>query len=123
MLQNQNQEKTLMTSLTHAISRRDFMKNAAVAAALPILLARAGHGEEKKPAHERLTMGFIGIGTQMRGHLAYFLGQKDVQVLAVCEVDTTRRDHAKKMVEERYGKDIKSGIYKGCDAYVDFHEI
>jgi predicted dehydrogenase len=99
------------------------MKGAAATAALPILMHGTGHSKEKKPAHDRLTMAFIGMGTQMGGHLGYFLGQKDVQVLAVCDVDTTRRDHAKKIVEDKYGKDIKSGIYKGCDAYVDFHEI
>jgi predicted dehydrogenase len=38
-------------------------------------------------------------------------------------VDTTRRENAKKMVEDRYAKDEKKGTYKGCDAYVDFHEL
>jgi predicted dehydrogenase len=53
-----------------------------------------------------------------RGHLDHFLGQGDVQVLAVCEVDTTRREHAKKKTEERYGSNDK-----GCGAYVDYHEL
>jgi len=44
------------------------------------------------------------MGTMNRGHLGHFLGQKDVQVLAVCDVDTTRREAAKKTVEGRYGR-------------------
>jgi predicted dehydrogenase len=79
--------------------------------------------DKKAAPSDRLTLGFIGMGTQCRGHLGWFLGQKDVQVLAVCDVDTTRREHAKQTVETRYGKDQKSGSYKGCDAYNDFHDL
>src|SRR5438477_620726 len=67
--------------------------------------------EDKKPASERLTLGFIGMGTQNRGHLNHFLGQKEVQVVAVCDVDTSRREAAKKTVEQRYGKEKKDGQY------------
>jgi predicted dehydrogenase len=108
-----------MTTRTKGISRRDFVKSAAAAAALPLLVPHAA----KAAANDRLTLGFIGVGIQMRGHLRYFLGQKDAMVLAVCDVDTTRRDNAKKMVEEKYGKDEKSGEYKGCAAYIDFHDL
>ncbi len=106
------------------ISRRDFVRAAAATAALPIILPPAATGDEKKAGPgERITLGFIGMGTQNRGHLRSFLGQKDVQVLAVCDVDTTRRDSAKQMVEERYAQDTKSGTYKGCGAYNDFREL
>ena len=74
-------------------------------------------------AANRPTLGFIGMGTMNRGHLGHFLGQKDVQVLAVCDVDTTRREAAKKTVESRYADAIKSGTYKGCNAYNDFNEL
>lgn len=58
-----------------------------------------------------------------RGQLGGFLGNSEVQVLAVCDVDTKRREHAKKMVDERYGKEKKDGKYQGCEAYVDFREL
>jgi predicted dehydrogenase len=107
------------------ITRRKFVGGAAVAAlGAPLIVPASALGlEDKKPASERLTLGFIGMGTMNRGHLNHFLGQKDVQVLAVCDVDTTRREHAKKTVEDRYGKDKKDGKYKGCDAYVDFRDL
>jgi predicted dehydrogenase len=113
-----------MSSRQHRISRRDFVKGvAASAAAVPFLAPGTARGEEKKAASERLTLGFIGVGMMNRGHLGYFLGQNDVQVLAVCDVDTTRREDAKKRVEDRYGKERKSGRYKGCDACIDFHDL
>src|SRR5947209_2966112 len=100
------------------MDRRQFMLSSAAgvaAATLPGPLVRAA-------ANDRLTLGFIGIGVQSRGHLGAFLGMNDVQVLAVCDVHTERREHAKKMVEDRYSKELK-GEYKGCPAYVDFREL
>jgi hypothetical protein len=58
-----------------------------------------------RPELERLTLGFIGNGKMNSGHLNNFLGRKEVQVVAVCDVDTTRRENAKKTVTERYSKD------------------
>ena len=88
------------------ISRRSFVTAAgttALAFGMPAIVpARAVGREGKAAASERLTLGFIGMGTQNRGHLGRFLGQTDVQVVAVCDVDTTRREHAKETVEETY---------------------
>jgi predicted dehydrogenase len=112
-----------MRASSPVVSRRSFLQGAAAtAAALPILEASADESK-KKPASDRLTLGFIGMGTQNRGHLGQFLGQKDVQVVAVCDVDTTRRENARSIVEKRYGKDKKSGSYKGCDSYNDYRDI
>jgi predicted dehydrogenase len=108
-----------------AVSRRTFLQGAALsAAAAPLLIQPLQAADEKKPAaSERLTLGFIGMGTMNRGHLGHFLGQKDVQVVAVCDVDTTRREAAKKAVETKYAEAKKAGTYKGCDAYNDFREV
>ncbi len=64
----------------------------------------------------------IGMGTMMRGHLNTYLPRDEVQVVAVCDVDTTRREAAKKRVEEAYAAKTGSS-YKGCTAYNDFREL
>jgi predicted dehydrogenase len=103
------------------INRRTFVK---AAAAAPLILPRTALGDDKKdPPSDRLGVGFIGMGIQSRGHLGFCLNQKEVQVLAVCDVDTTRREDAKKKVEAKYGDATKSGDYKGCKAYVDYREL
>lgn len=108
-----------MSRHRNGITRRDFIRSATVAAAAaPILVP-----SRATAANDRVTLGFIGVGTQNRFHLGYFLRQNDVQVLAVCDVDTTRREDAKKMVEKRYGEQQKNGAYKGCAAYNDFREL
>jgi predicted dehydrogenase len=106
-------------------SRRQFVQGAAAAVfGAPLIVSSSALGDDKKPAaSERIGLGFIGMGTMNRGHLGHFLGQSDVQVLAVCDVDTTRREDAKKTVEERYADKTKKGEYKGCGAYNDFRDL
>jgi predicted dehydrogenase len=61
-------------------------------------------------------MGVIGTGTQMRGLLGKFLQYDEVKVIAVCDVDTTRRNAAKETVDKKYGN-------SDCKAVNDFREI
>lgn len=51
------------------------------------------------------------------------MNKAEVQLLAVCDVDTTRRNDGKKQVEDFYGKKTDGGTYKGCAAYNDFREM
>ncbi len=110
--------------MTAHLTRRSFLGSAAASTVGGAVLLSAAQAEEKKAApSERLTLGFIGMGTMNHGHLNWFLGQKDVQVVAVCDVDTTRREHAKQTVEKRYADQTKKGTYKGCSAYNDFRDL
>ncbi len=94
-------------------SRRQFL--GAVAAGLAAgALAPSRADEPKRGPNDRITLGFIGVGTMGRGHLGAFLGMNDVQVLAVCDVVAERRDAARQMVEKKY---------TGCKAYNDFREL
>ena len=101
------------------VSRRSFLKRTAAAAAVaPWLVPSRVWAAETQPS-SRLTMGFVGLGTQGRYLLGSFLGQ-DTRVLAVCDVDTTRRNDAKRIVDEHYAKQSSQG---GCAACNDFREI
>ena len=97
------------------INRRDFLKaTSMLSAAAPFILPSKVWAADDAPSN-RLTMGFIGMGTQSRGLLSNFLAQQ-TRVLAVCDVDTTRRNDAKQKVDKRYGN-------QDCAAYNDFREI
>src|SRR5213593_2327266 len=107
---------------TPPLTRRSFLAStAALTAAGPLLLPSRIWSADTKPT-ERLTLGFIGNGTQGRGLMGGLLSRKDTQTLAVCDVDTHRREHAKKLVEDHYAKQNES-TYKGCAAYNDFREL
>jgi len=98
-------------------SRRSFLKHtAASAVAVPWVLSS---GVLAAKPNSKVTMGFVGMGKQSRGLLGAFLGHQ-TRVVAVCDVDTTRRENAKKRVDSRYKNAAGS---KGCAAYTDFREL
>src|SRR5262245_39571785 len=106
------------------LSRRGFMRRslaAMVGAGLPLWYAREtldhqlSAAEDKKPAaSDKIVVGLIGCGGQGRGIMKQAMGDKRVQVVAVCDVDSKRRD-------ETIAKDLKGS--KDVKAYENFREL
>src|SRR5581483_10794948 len=107
---------------SHSVTRRSFIKTVTVAGAAPLILRSSLWAADSAPSN-RITLGFIGLGTQGVGLMHGFLPRDDARVLAVCDVDTTRRENAKKIVEKRYGTEMAAGTYKGCAEYAHFEEL
>jgi predicted dehydrogenase len=89
------------------ISRRNLLRStgvaaAAVAAPTVIPSSALGFGGFTAPS-ERITLGMIGFGLMMRGHFSRNLGDKSVQILAVCDVDKKKRETARDKVNQTYG--------------------
>ncbi len=102
-------------------TRRNFLKGAASAiAGAPFILSSNIWAAQTK-ANSRPGMGFIGTGKQSQALIRNFLYQ-DVQVLAVCDVDTTRRKDACKKVDDFYKANPTKGS-PGCKEYADFREL
>ncbi|HEY3320334.1 MAG TPA: Gfo/Idh/MocA family oxidoreductase [Planctomycetota bacterium] len=99
-------------------SRRNFLKVAGAAIAAPMIIPSSVLGEDAPS--KKLTMGCIGMGKQQRGLYGNFMHR--VQVLAVCDVDKTRRDDAQANVDKFYEKNPAKGS-KGCKAYNDYREL
>lgn len=106
----------------HSFSRRRFLKTAAIAGAAPLVLRSGLWAGETAPSRQ-FSLGFIGVGKQGHGLLHACLPRNDVRVLAVSDVDTTRRNLAKGDVEKHYARETPDGAYKGCDAYDDFRDL
>ncbi len=98
------------------ISRRGFFRRAAALGAAPLVVSADALGADRSPPSDRLTMGFIGMGKQCAGHLGAMLGRREVQVLAVCDVDQDKRLWAKARVDGRYRN-------ADCAAYNDFRRL
>jgi predicted dehydrogenase len=103
-------------------TRRNFLKTAMIAGAAPLILRSKVWAQDSAPS-QQITLGFIGIGAQGNFLLQGCLPRSDFRVLAVSDVDTTRREHAQKLVETEYAKNMASGTYKGCAAYSNFEEL
>lgn len=113
-----------MISRLGEISRRAFLRGGVVAAAamaLPNLAPRTAFGATA-PSN-RITLGMIGMGKMMRGHVGGFLRNPGVQILAVCDVEFKRLEIEKNRVNEYYSQQTDKGSYKGCTAYKDFREL
>ncbi len=109
-----------MNSNTPTSARRSFLKAGLATAAAPFLLPGPVWSAERSP-NEKIRMGFIGMGKQNGGLLGGFMNnQQDVQVMAVCDVDTTRREHSLKVVRDYYKS---KGREETVDAYNDFREL
>jgi hypothetical protein len=101
----------------HHPSRREFLKAASAALAVPyVITSNALGSDEVPPASDRIVMGGIGIGNMGRGDQGAFLGRSDVQYVAVCDVRKGALNQAKGKVDERYKN-------SDCQAYNDFREL
>lgn len=106
-------------SSTNSLSRRRFLKSAALAGAVPFILPSRVWAADTAPSRQ-VTLGFIGLGKQGAGLLRACLPREDVRVLALCDVDTVRRKLARTALEKEY---TKSGSAPACDEYTDFREL
>jgi predicted dehydrogenase len=103
------------------MNRRRFLKKAtgitAGAVAFPYIVSSSALGNAGNvAASNRIVMGCIGVGSQGTGNMRGFLGKKQVQIVAVCDVDKRNRDRAKKRVDDRYGN-------SDCRTYLDFRDV
>lgn len=98
-------------------SRRLFLKAAAVA---PLVLPSSLWAAQTNP-NDRIRVGFIGIGKQGLGLMLNSFVYH-TQVVAVCDVDTNRREDARRRVDEFYTQNPQYGK-PGCKAYNNFEEL
>ncbi len=97
-------------------SRRTFILTAGAGTAR-LLLGKAS-------ASNRITVGVIGIGRQTAQiNLPQFFSMPEVQVAALCDVDSWRLANAQQQVEKAYAQQSASGAFKGCTTYKDFREL
>jgi predicted dehydrogenase len=107
-----------------SISRRKFLKRVGFIAAAPYFVPSTvlGNSTRRAPS-DRINLGIIGLKKMGRVHVKNLLADGEVQILAVCDVDTEARLEAKQRVEEYYAAGQRDGRYTGCDAYNEYEKI
>lgn len=105
------------------LNRRQFLRATSLATlTAPFLLHTTRAASGRKGPNDRIIIGVIGTGKQGRYLTNNFLAMPDTQVVAVSDVDTTRRESTRKMVDEFYT--IKGNKeLTGCVSYKDFKEL
>ena len=101
-----------------SLSRRHFLGGLSAAVAAPMIIPRHVLGDDKTPgANDKINLGLVGIGKMMHdSHLPHYVRMPGVRVVAVCDVDTTRREGGKKRVDDTYKN-------TDCAAYINHREL
>ncbi|OYW15953.1 MAG: dehydrogenase, partial [Planctomycetales bacterium 12-60-4] len=101
-------------------TRREFLLHTAAASAavsLATVLPSKVLGRDGNTApSEKITLGVIGIGPRCTYDLKAMLEFADVQCVAIADVQASRRDAGKKLVDGHYGN-------SDCVLYRDFREL
>lgn len=107
------------------LNRRNFLKNLARTAAaataagtcgFPTIVSAAALGRDGAVApSNRIAMGFVGLGWMGLANLEAFLPKDEVQVVALCDLDSRHLSTAQDKVRDKYGKQI--------DAPHDFRDL
>jgi hypothetical protein len=108
----------------YEVTRRQFLKGTAATTAgflAPTIVPASVFGANAPS--ERITIGFVGVGRMGSGDMRELLGFKQVQIIAVCDVDSNRMANARKTIEAHYAKQSASGTYKGCSTFSDYRNL
>ncbi|MFG0296870.1 MAG: Gfo/Idh/MocA family protein [Maioricimonas sp. JB045] len=101
-------------------SRRQFLAGTAAAtagAALTSFVPATALGRDgATAASERISLGVIGIGPRCTYDLKAMLNFDDIRCVAIADVQQSRRDAGKKLVDGHYGN-------SDCRLYRDFREV
>lgn len=101
-------------------TRRDFLKEsasvAAVASLASVVPSTALGLQGSAAPSEKINLGVIGIGPRCTYDLTAMLKFKDIQCVAIADVQSRRRDAGKALVDSHYGN-------KDLVLYQDFREL
>jgi len=105
------------------ISRRDFVKNTALAVGGVSIIPRHVLGQGFIAPSDKINLGFIGLGKQ-GGILAnYFVSNTNVQIVAGAEVWYSKQDWFKSVVEKFYSEKRNISNYNGVKTYINYQEL
>jgi predicted dehydrogenase len=98
------------------LSRRDFVKaSATTAVGLGLGMSAFGNADpapkrRSKSANDKIVFGLIGCGGMGASNMRTFMRMEDVEIAALCDVDTSRIPNDYNDVEKKYGR--KPDVYR-----------
>jgi len=102
---------------TPKITRRRFLATTGTALSLPTFIPASALGfNGSTPPSQRITMGMVGCGNMGSANTQSFLGLKECQVVAACDVD-------KKHLQRLVGTVNKKYENQDCKSYHDYREL
>lgn len=84
-------------------TRRRFLQSTAAVSVLAATARLSAAPQPPKSANDRIQLGVIGIGPRSTYDLQAMLKFDDVRCVAICDVQESRREAGKKLVDAHYG--------------------
>lgn len=103
-----------------SFSRRKFIQRSSLAAGAITILPRHVFGRGFIAPSDKINLGFIGLGRQSVGLAKRFLNSTSAQIVAGCDVWTTKNESFKALVQEQYAKERKVASYDGIQMYEEY---
>ncbi|WP_420379750.1 Gfo/Idh/MocA family protein [Gilvibacter sp.] len=88
-------------------SRREFVKQSALVGTGLALSPAFAFAQDIKPLTEKLRVGLIGVGLRGTNHLQNLLYRDDVEIVAVCDIDTRRMPVVEELLKKHKHKAVK----------------
>ncbi|WKB81980.1 Gfo/Idh/MocA family oxidoreductase [Cellulophaga lytica] len=105
------------------ISRRGFITKTALATGAITILPRHIFGRGFVAPSDRVNIGFIGLGKQSRGLANNFVGVTNSQIVAACDVWSTKNEWFKGTVNKIYADKRNQNSYNGVSTYTNYKEL
>jgi len=107
--------------MRETVNRRTFLKKTVGISAgvigFPYIVGSSALGKDGSPsANNQITVACVGVGWQGSGNMNGFLGQNDVRVVAVCDIDADNLENARKTVNKKYRNE-------DCQTYTDYRRM
>ena len=105
------------------VSRRKFIKRTALAAGAITIVPRFVLGRGFVAPSDKINLGFIGLGKKGTGLTKDFTQNTNAQIVAGCDVWTTKNAWFKNHVEQVYADIRKQSGYKGVSTTGDYKTL
>lgn len=111
------------TKINTKVSRRGFITKTALATGAITILPRHIFGRGFVAPSDRVNIGFIGLGKQSRGLANNFVGATNSQIIAACDVWSTKNEWFKGAVNKIYADKRNQNSYNGVTTYKNYNEL
>ncbi|MBZ5581010.1 MAG: Gfo/Idh/MocA family oxidoreductase [Acidobacteriia bacterium] len=105
-------------------TRRGFLGAVTGSIAAPLIVPASALGRGgATPPSDRITFGVIGCGTRGPFESPFYVPIDECQIVAVCDVQRSRREDFKEKLSKLYAERKPSGTYGGIRPYEDFRDL
>jgi predicted dehydrogenase len=107
---------TIPGTIQPGLARREVLRHFIAAAAFPAIVPSSALGRSSVAPSDKIVLGVIGIGPRCTYDLRSMLAEADVRCVAICDVQASRRDAGKRLVDSHYGN-------TDCAVIRDYREL